>query len=164
VLPIMLVVAVPALAQVSGGNDNIIICANIAAQDAQAAVDAQDDAQATLLNLLNQLNRCGVFVSDAHTTVNHDTTVNDNVTQKANQAAKSGNINTTADVSNSGANEGLCAPIMQGGNNTGNDQTGQQFTPFDTNTGSTQQTGNASELSPELTVQCAPEINQAAPF
>jgi Tfp pilus assembly protein FimT len=79
-LAVVLAFAAPALGQVSGnnGNGNMIVCVNEAAQFAQAAANAQADAEATLLNLIDQLNLCGVFVSDDDTTINdEDTTIND---------------------------------------------------------------------------------------
>jgi hypothetical protein len=163
-LAAVLAVAAPALGQVSGdiGNDNNIVCANIAAQNAQAAAKAKEDAEATLLNLLDQLNQCGVFVSDDDTTINNeDTTINDeDVTQESDQEAESGNIDTAADAGNWGDNAALCAPIMQSGN-TGNDQGGQQLGQSDATTDDVEPSDNTSELSPELSEECAPVVDQS---
>ena len=168
-LAIGLVVAAPALGQVSGGNNNIIICANRAAQDAQAHLNNSEDAQATLVNLLDQLNRCGVFINDNDTTIsNEDTTINnerttinnEDVTQESDQTAESGNIDATADVGNWGDNAALCVPIMQS-NNTGNDQAGQQIAQSNAMADNIEPSGNASELSSELAEECATAPNQA---
>jgi Tfp pilus assembly protein FimT len=185
-LAVVLAFAAPALGQVSGnnGNGNMIVCVNEAAQFAQAAANAQADAEATLLNLIDQLNLCGVFVSDDDTTINdedttindedttindedttindEDTTINDeDITQEADQGAESGNLDTAADVGNWGDNTALCAPIMQSGN-TGNGQGEQQLgqsgaTADDIDLGS-----NLSELSPELSEECAPAVDQSS--
>jgi TolA-binding protein len=162
-LAMVLAFAASAVGQVSGGNGNTIVCANIAAQNAQAAVDAQEDAEATLANLLDQLNLCGVFVSDDHTTVNdQDTTINDeHNTQESAQEAESGNIDTAAGANNWGDNAALCAPIMQS-SNAGNNQTGQQFIPFDATADSIEPSGNTSGLSSELAGECAPAVDQSA--
>ena len=163
-LAAVLAVAAPAMGQVSGdiGNDNTIVCANIAAQNAHAAAEAKEDAEATLLNLLDQLNQCGVFVSDDDTTINdEDTTINDeDITQESDQESESGNIDTTADVGNWGDNAALCAPIMQSGN-TGNDQSGQQLGQSGALADDIGPGGYTSELSPELSEECAPVVDQS---
>jgi hypothetical protein len=177
-LAVVLAFAAPALGQVSGnnGNGNMIVCVNEAAQFAQAAANAQADAEATLLNLIDQLNLCGVFVSDDDTTINdedttindedttindEDTTINDeDITQEADQDAESGNLDTAADVGNWGDNTALCAPIMQSGN-TGNGQGEQQLGQSGATADDIEPGSNTSELSPELSEECAPAVNQS---
>ena len=178
-LALVLVFAVSALGQVSGdigGNGNIIVCANVAAQNAQGEVDAGRDAETTLTNLLAQLARCGVYditLNDQHTTFNgdptiiqdpaisEDTTIDDQDTaQGSDQETESGSIDTAADVNNWGDNAALCAPIMQS-SYTGNDQTGQQFALSDTTTDSIEPSGNMSGLSSELSGECAPAVDQS---
>ena len=183
-LAVVLAVAAPALGQVSGNNinDNTIVCVNEAAQSAQAAVNAQADAEATLLNLIDQLNLCGVFVSDDDTTINNedttihdeDTTINDkdtihdedttihdeDITQGADQKAESGNIDTAAEVGNWGDNAALCTPIQQS-DNTGNGQGEQQLGQSGATADDIEPSSNTSELSPELSEECAPAVNQS---
>jgi type II secretory pathway pseudopilin PulG len=166
VLSVLLAVAAPALGQASGegnGNNNLIMCVNEAAQHADAAVSAEDDAETTLTNLLGQLNQCGVFVSDDDTTNNNEYTTinNEDTNQESDQEADSGNIDTAADINNWGDNAALCAPIIQSGN-TGNDQGGQQLGPSDATVGDPEPSGDASELSSELFVECAPAVDQSA--
>ena len=162
-LTLVLAFATSAVGQVYGGNDNIIVCTNTAAQNAQAAVESQEDAEATLANLLDQLNRCGVFISDDDTIVNdQDSVINDeHYTQKSDQEGESGSIDTAAGVNNWGDNAALCVPIMQSGY-TGNDQTGQQFTQSDATVDGIELSGNTSGLSSELSGECAPTIGQSA--
>jgi hypothetical protein len=141
----------------------LVMCVNEAAQHAEAAVDAEKDAETTLTNLLGQLNHCGVFVSDDDTTTNNEyITNNDEDThQESDQDAGSGNIDTAANISNWGDNAALCVPVVQSGN-TGNDQAGQQLGLTDATVDGTDPSGDASELSSELSEQCAPAIDQSA--
>jgi TolA-binding protein len=164
-LTLMLAFATSAVGQVYGGNDNIIVCTNTAAQNAQAAVESQEDAEATLANLLDQLNRCGVFIDDDDTIVNdQDSAISDeHYTQESDQEGESGSIDTAAGVNNWGDNAALCVPIMQSGY-TGNDQTGQQFTQSDATVDGIEPSGNTSGLSSELSGECAPTIGQSAAF
>jgi hypothetical protein len=181
-LAMVLALAIPAMGQVDdSGNNNEINCA--AAQELDAvlinaidiAIAAGDDVE-DIQFLIDQINevqgiieqQCGVFLSDDDTINEGDRTVNnegDTTTitsdQEFEQDFDSGDLEQPTDINVTGDNSAVCTPVQPTGN-TGNGGSEQGLQPLGSASDDTDLAGNASDLAPEMTTDCAPSVSQDA--